>query len=72
MHAYDNAYYQYRMGMLDDGRWEMHRTDITSLFEFSGIAQWWSSTRARRSGFSPEFSALVDEILGEEPESAEG
>ena len=72
MHSYDNAYYQFRMGMLDDERWEMHRADVAGLFTRNpGVAQWWRQTRGRRSTFSPDFSALVSEILGEEPERAE-
>jgi hypothetical protein len=31
-----------------------------------GVSEWWRSTVHRRSGFSPEFVALVEEILGEE------
>jgi hypothetical protein len=29
--GYDNLYYQHRMGMLDDERWEMHAGDIITL-----------------------------------------
>ena len=39
MHSYDNAYYQFRMGMLDDERWQMHRADITGLC----VARWTAS-----------------------------
>ncbi len=72
VHSYNNAYYQYRMEMLDDERWEMHRADIGGLFGIPGVAQWWRSARQRRSSFSPAFVALVEEILGEEPDRADG
>jgi hypothetical protein len=68
MHTYDNAHYQHRMGMLDDERWEMHRSDFVGLFTNDpGVAQWWRQTGGRRSKFSPAFVALVEEILDEEP-----
>jgi hypothetical protein len=68
MHSYDNAYYQYRMGMLDDERWEMHRADVASLFtDNPGVVQWWRHAIGR-SAFSAAFRALVEEILGEESE----
>jgi hypothetical protein len=70
MHSYDNAYYQYHMGMLEDGRWEMHRADCATMLTAPGVAEWWKSIRHRRSSFSPEFVALVEEILGEEPDRA--
>jgi hypothetical protein len=66
LHSFDNAFYQYRMGMLDDGRWEMHRNDCATVLMSPGVSEWWRSTVHRRSGFSPEFVALVEEILGEE------
>jgi hypothetical protein len=78
MRNYDNIYYQYRAGMLEDNRWEMHRADIVTFFTAPGIVAWWRFTSPSRSGidpgraggaqFSPEFVALVSEILGEEPE----
>jgi len=71
MRGLDNAYYQCRMGMLDDERWEIHRADVIELFENPGVVKWWRSTRLRRSRFSPEFVTLVEEILGEEPDRAD-
>ena len=68
MHSYDNAYYQYRKGMLDDERWAMHRSDFAGLLTNQpGAAQWWRQTRGPRSKFGSDFVALVEEILGEEP-----
>jgi hypothetical protein len=65
--ALDNAYYQYRAGMLDEERWQKHYADVRSIFGSPGVGEWW---RARQAGpsMSPEFVALVEEILGEEPD----
>ncbi len=67
--TYDNAYYQYRVGMLDGDRWEMQRAVIVGLFRNPSFFQWWKT--AATATASPEFVALVSEILGEEPERAD-
>ena len=69
MPVYDNAYYQYRVGMLDRDRWEMQRAIIVDFFRNPGFVQWWKT--AAPQSLSPEFVALVSEILGEEPERAD-
>jgi hypothetical protein len=66
-HAFENAYYQYRVGMLDEDRWQ-HHADVRGLFQNPGIAQW---CRAAPPNLSPEFVALVEEILGEEAEQTD-
>ena len=71
MHSYENAHYQYRMEMLDDDRWEMHRLDLCGLLGRPGVTQWWQSTRQGRSSFSPSFVALVEEVLAEEADRGE-
>ena len=68
VHAFENAHYQYRMGMLDEDRWQKHYADVRSIFQFPGVAQWW---RAGPPNVSPEFVALVEEILAEEPDRAD-
>ena len=62
-HAFENCHYQYRVGMLDEDRWQKHYADVRELFENPGIAQWW---RTMPPNMSPEFAALVERILGEE------
>ncbi len=66
--VYENAHYQYRMGLLDENRWKLHRSGLQTLLEAQGIRQWW----ATHSGLieSPEFAALVSEMLGKEPDLA--
>jgi hypothetical protein len=63
MDGYDNAYYQYRVGMLDDDRWGVQRAVVANLFGNPNIVQWW---KANQPIVSPEFVALVSEILGKE------
>jgi hypothetical protein len=69
-HSFENVYYQYRIGMLDDDRWAMHRADVTNVFRLPGMTQWWRSNadnhqRGGRTTLSPEFVKLVEEIFGD-------
>ena len=68
VHAYENAHYQYRVGMLDEERWQKHYADVRGWSEMPGFAQWW---RTIPPNVSPEFVALVEEILGEEADRGE-
>ncbi len=68
MGAYDNAYYQYRMGLLDEERWQTQRSAVTGFLSSPGIVQLWKASPLH---VSPEFVVLVEEILGEEPDRAE-
>ena len=69
--AQDNAHYQYRVGMLDEERWQKHYGDLRSLFiRVPGVSEWWRASTMRPT-LSPEFVALVEEILGEETEGAD-
>jgi predicted secreted protein len=65
--SFDNAYYQYRAGLLDEDRWQISARTLVSFLQNPGVAHWWRSTP---STLSPEFIALVEEILGEEAEAA--
>jgi hypothetical protein len=67
--VYENAYYLYRAGMLDDDRWEMQRRNLVQMLGNPGLVLWW---RTMPPTMSPEFVALVEEILGEEPEGGIG
>ena len=53
------------MGMQDEDRWQIGRRDLEMFFQMPGVVQWWKATP---STLSPEFIALVEEILGEETE----
>ncbi len=71
IHSFDNCYYQYRSGMLDEERWEMHRRDLSTIMKRPKVAEWWRSGLAdqtgsgARSNLSPAFVELVSEILNE-------
>jgi hypothetical protein len=71
LYASENAYYQFRSGMLDDDRWHLHRGQLTDLLSLPGVVRWWSQYRHIRSRFPPEFVALVEEILGEGADRAQ-
>ncbi len=66
----ENIHYQHRVGLLDEDRWRTHLSRLRTFVIAPGFAAWWSSGEFGFS-FSPEFVALVEEILGEEPERAE-
>jgi hypothetical protein len=69
LRAFDNSHYQFRMGMQDEDRWQISRRDMETFFQMPGVVQWWKATP---STLSPDFVALVEEILGEEAEGVEG
>ena len=69
MRTWDNAFYQHRMGMLDDVRWQVAQRDLEAFVQQPGVTQWW---RKMRPNLLPEFVALVEEILGEEGEVGPG
>jgi hypothetical protein len=67
MTSLENAHYQYRIGMLDEDRWRLHRFTLQGFLGMPGFAQWWKEDPLLANGLlSPEFAALVEEILGEE------
>jgi hypothetical protein len=68
MRAFDNSHYQFRIGMQDEDRWQISRRDLELFFQKPGVVQWWKATP---STLSPEFIALVSEILGKEPDRAD-
>jgi hypothetical protein len=64
--ALDNGHYQFRTGILERDRWQILRGSLAGLMSNPGAREWWSQVPIRTS-LSPEFVALVEEILGEEP-----
>jgi hypothetical protein len=69
MQRIDNAYYQYRVGMLDDDSWRTLLRILEGYKTNPGFSQWWWS--GAKHSLSTEFVALVEEILGEEPDRGE-
>jgi hypothetical protein len=67
----ENIQYQHRVGLLDEDRWRTHFARLRTFVTSPVFAEWWSTGEFGFS-FSPEFVALVEEILGEEAEGVEG
>ena len=66
--ALDNGLYQFGTGILEEARWRVQRDNLTNLLSTPGARQWWSQDQSKSIGVGPEFVALVEEILGEEPD----
>jgi hypothetical protein len=69
--GYEQAFYQYQVGLLDADRWALLRSRFKGVACSPGFAEWWKTTPTRPE-VTPEFLALVEEILGEESEGAGG
>jgi hypothetical protein len=68
----EGAHYQYRIGMLDEDRWRLFRSALQGYFTFPGFRRWWKVMEGGLINMlSPEFAALVEEILAEEPDRGE-
>jgi hypothetical protein len=65
--VYENAHYQHRMGLLDNDRWQLHLSNFRALLASPGVRNWWT-TRSHLID-SPEFAAMVSELLVDEPDS---
>ena len=63
--GYDNAYYQFKLGMFDEDRWQMSVRELKYTFQQPGVAAVWNTIGPT---LSREFVAVVAEIRGEEPE----
>jgi hypothetical protein len=68
MRGFDNAYYQFQLGMFDEDRWQMSIAELKWNLQQPGVVSIWDEMRKT---LSSEFVALVDEILGEEPDRGE-
>ena len=66
----EDAHYQHRIGMLDAERWRVYRSALQGFFSQAGFHQWWKANPelAQSNMLSPEFVALVEEILGGGPD----
>lgn len=54
---YENAYFQYRSGMIDDEFWDGHRDNLLWFYHRPGTQRWWSE---RRLGFSKSFREYLE------------
>ena len=66
---YENAYFQYRSGMIDDEFWDGHRDNLLWFFHRPGTQRWWGE---RRLGFSKSFREYLESTLPEEVAEQEG
>lgn len=55
--TWENVYYQWRQGMLEDWLWRAWQTVILSYFSQPGIQEWW---RLRHMAFSEPFQAFLE------------
>jgi hypothetical protein len=63
MRGFDNGYYQYKLGMFDEDRWQMSIAELKYFIQLPGVVATWDTMQAT---LSRNFVALVEEILGEE------
>lgn len=54
---YENLYFQYRTGLVDEDFWDGHRENILWFFYRPGMQTWW---KERRLAFSKGFREYVE------------
>lgn len=54
---FENVYFQYQSGMIDEDFWVGHRDNILWFFHRPGIQAWWKD---RRYAFSQRFREFLD------------
>ena len=59
MRRFENAFYQYQIGGIEESQWEPIKNIIAFLMSSSGHRLWWSNTRTL---YSAEFQDLVDSL----------
>ena len=57
---FENAHYQYRIGLYDEGEFAGQKRRWRGIFSQKGVADHWCRTRQI---FSPEFTAEIDQLL---------
>lgn len=66
---YENAYFQYRSGMIDDEFWNGHRDNLLWFYHRPGTQRWWQE---RRLGFSRGFREYLESTSPADMISQEG
>lgn len=66
---YENVFFQYKQGMIDDDFWLGHRDNLLWFFHQAGTQIWWQE---RRSGFSRSFRDFLEStsLADVEPQEA--
>lgn len=54
---YENVYFQYKSGMIDDDFWFGHRDNLLWFYHRPGTQVWW---KERRLGFSRSFREFLE------------
>lgn len=60
---YENVFFQYKSGMIDDDFWNGHRDNLLWFFHRPGTQMWW---KERRLGFSRSFREFLENTSPEE------
>lgn len=60
---YENVYFQYKTGMIDEDFWEGHRDNLLWFFHRPGTQVWWQE---RRLSFSKSFREFLEATAKEE------
>mgnify|MGYP001812839825 FL=1 len=66
---YENAYFQYKSGMIDDEFWNGHRDNLLWFFHRPGTQRWW---KERRLGFSKSFRDYLESTSQSDMAEQEG
>jgi hypothetical protein len=54
---YENIFYQWQSGMIDEDFWNGHRNNLLWFYFQPGTQRWWGQ---RRGGFSVRFRSFLD------------
>ena len=60
---YENIFYQWQSGMIDEDFWSGHRNNLLWFYFQPGPQQWWGE---RRGGFSDRFRNFLDKSKQED------
>jgi len=63
---YENVFFQYQAGLIDDGFWSGHRENLVWFFHQPGFKQFWAE---RRLGFSRGFCEFLENTTADSLES---
>lgn len=65
---YENVFFQYQSGMIDEDFWIGHRENLLWFFHRPGMQAWWKD---RKYGFSKRFREFLDKSTDGEVTSPE-
>ena len=65
---YENVFFQYQSGMIDEDFWVGHRENLLWFYHRPGIQTWWLE---RRLAFSKSFREFLEQTSSDEVRSSE-